>query len=180
MVSFMFIALAATNLLGITAAAPASQIRSTGVIHRIVAGSTTENGGLHFEPENVVAEVGDLVEFHFLPKNHSVVQSSFDKPCEPLANDKAVFSGFKFATMQGESKNVFTFQVSSKDPFWFYCSQTVGQHCQKGMSGVINQNFDAGKTLANYKLNSKNTVTKQPSEDPLKLQNGWIQPNMPF
>lgn len=48
------------------------------------------------------------------------------------------------------------------------------------MSGVINQNFDGDKTLANYKLNSKNAVTKQPSEDRLKSQNGWIQPNMPF
>ncbi|EAT80374.1 hypothetical protein HBI56_188350 [Parastagonospora nodorum] len=180
MVAFTSIALAATTLLGFTAAAPANQVRSTGVIHRIFAGSTTANGGLHFEPENVVAEIGDLVEFHFLPKNHTVVQSSFDKPCEPLANDKAVFSGFNFATMAGESKDVFTFQVSSKDPFWYYCSQTAGDHCQKGMSGVINQNFDGDKTLANYKLNSKNAVTKQPSEDLLKSQNGWIQPNMPL
>jgi plastocyanin len=180
MVVFTTIVLAATTLLSLTTAAPANQIRSTGIIHRIFAGSTTSNGGLHFEPENVVAEIGDLVEFHFMPKNHSIVQSSFDKPCEPLANDKAVFSGFNFATMQDESKNVFTFQVQNKDPFWFYCSQIAGDHCQKGMSGVINQNFDGDKTLANYKLNSKNTVTKQPSQDPLKSQNGWIQPNMPL
>jgi hypothetical protein len=48
------------------------------------------------------------------------------------------------------------------------------------MSGVINQNFDGDKTLAKYKENSKNTVTKQPSDDILKSQGGWIQPNMPL
>jgi len=180
MVGFTSIALAATTLLGLTAAAPANQIRSTGVIHRIFAGSTTANNGLHFEPENVVAEIGDLVEFHFLPKNHTVVQSSFDKPCEPLASAAGVFSGFNFATPQGEAKDVFTFQVQNKEPFWYYCSQVVGNHCQMGMSGVINQNFDSDKTLAKYKENSKGTTTVQPNADILKSQGGWIQPNMPL
>jgi plastocyanin len=180
MVYFSNIALAATALLGLSSAAPALEVRSTGVIHRIFAGSTTANNGLHFEPENVVAEIGDLVEFHFLPKNHSVVQSSFDKPCEPLANGGGVFSGFNFATASGEAPNVFTFMVKNKDPFWYYCSQVVGTHCQKGMSGVINQNFDSQNTLAKYKEKAVNTVTKQPSADPLKSQGGWIQPNMPL
>jgi plastocyanin len=178
MVTFTTIALAATTALGFTAAAPANQVRSTGVIHRIFAGSTTANAGLHFEPENVVAEIGDLVEVHFLPKNHTIVQSSFDRPCEPLAGGAGVFSGFNFATMQGESNKTFTFQVKDKNPFWYYCSQVVGNHCQMGMSGVINQNFDGDKTLANYKINSKNTVTKQPSADILQSQGGWIEPNM--
>jgi plastocyanin len=119
MVSFIHIALAATTLLGLCAAAPAQlQVRSTGVVHRIFAGSTAANNGLHFEPENVVAEPGDLIEFHFLPKNHTVVQSSFDKPCEPLAGGEGVFSGFNFATASGEAKNVFTFMVQNKHTFW--------------------------------------------------------------
>jgi hypothetical protein len=108
------------------------------------------------------------------------VQSSFDKPCEPLASGAGVFSGFNFATQTGESKNVFTFQVQNKDPFWYYCSQTAGNHCQMGMSGVINQNFDGQATLAKYKENSKGTVTKQASVDILKSQGGWIEPNMPL
>ncbi|KAH8724631.1 Cupredoxin [Phaeosphaeriaceae sp. PMI808] len=177
MVAFTSIALAASVFVGCTMAAPANQIRSTGVIHRIFAGFN----GLNFEPDNVVAELGDLVEFHFNPKNHSVVQSSFDKPCEPLANGSGVFSGFNFATAQGEAKNVFTFQVQNKEPFWYYCSQVVGNHCQMGMAGVINRNFNSNEqTLAKYKENSKNTVTKQPSADILQSQGGWIQPNMPL
>jgi plastocyanin len=177
MVAFTSFAVAATTLLGLTVANPAAHIRTTGVTHRITAGSTTANKGLHFEPENVVAAIGDVIEFHFLPKNHSVVQSSFDKPCEPLST-ASIFSGFNFATTAGEAPNVFSFVVKDTNPFWYYCSQTAGNHCQSGMSGVINQNFDSNdKTLAKYKEMAVNTVTKQPSVDPKASQGGWISAN---
>jgi len=170
----------ATTLMGLTTALPALNTRSTGVIHRIFAGSTTANGGLHFEPENIVAEPGDLLEFRFLPKNHTVVQSSFDAPCVPLANAPGVFSGFNFNTTAGEAPNVFTVMVQDRKPFWFYCSQTVGDHCQKGMSGVVNQDFSSDKTLAAYKEKAKTAVTKQPSEDAKASLGGYIMPNMPL
>lgn len=165
------------TLLGLTTAAPNS-IPTTGVVHRITAGSTTENAGLHFEPQNVVASIGDLIEFHFLPKNHSVVQSSFGAPCEPLAGGSGVFSGFNFATTSGEADKVFTFLVENEQPFWYYCAQ--GDHCQKGMSGVINHDFSGDKTLAAYKEKAKTTVTKQPSADPLAFQGGSIVKNVPL
>ncbi|KAJ4365859.1 hypothetical protein N0V83_008481 [Neocucurbitaria cava] len=183
MVAFTPLAIAATTLLGLTSAVPAHQVRSTGITHRITAGSTTANNGLHFEPENVVAEPGDLIEFSFLPKNHSVVQSSFDEPCAPLSSSSGtttgIFSGFNFNTTAGEAPNVFTFMVKDRNPIWYYCSQTVGNHCQMGMSGVVNQNFGSGdKTLDMYKQNAKGTVTKQPSSDPHAFQGGWIEKNM--
>jgi plastocyanin len=177
MVAFTSIVVAATAMIGLTSAAP-SYAPPTGVIHRIFAGSTTANNGLHFEPENVVAEIGDLIEFHYLPKNHTMTQSSFDKPCEPLAG--GIFSGFNFATPVGESKNVFTFTVQNKEPFWYYCSQTAGNHCQMGMSGVINQNFNSPNTLTAYKAKAVGTVTKQPSANPLDFQGGKIVPNKPL
>ncbi|KAJ4348386.1 uncharacterized protein N0V89_009760 [Didymosphaeria variabile] len=179
MLAYATLAFAATTLLGLTTAAPNS-IPPTGVVHRITAGSTVENNGLHFEPQNVVAEVGDLIEFHFLPKNHTIVQSTFDKPCEPLADGPGIFSGFNFATPSGEAEKAFTFLVQSKEPFWYYCSQTVGDHCQKGMSGVINQNFDGEKTLAAYKEKAKSAVTKQPSKDKLEFRGGEIVKNVPL
>jgi plastocyanin len=158
----------------------ASQACKTGVVHRIFAGSTTANNGLHFEPENVVAEIGDIVEFHFLPKNHTVVQSSFDKPCEPLGDGSGVFSGFNFATSRGEAPDIFAFTVRSKEPFWYYCSQTVGDHCQNGMSGVINQNSNSDKTLALYKEKAKVAITRQPSVDLLAVQGGSKLSNKPL
>ena len=180
MVAITSITLSAATLISLTTAIPAQPVRYTGVIHRVFAGSTTANNGLHFEPENVVAEPGDLMEFHFLPKAHTFVQSSFDKPCEPLGGDNAIFSGFNFNTTAGEAPNVFTFMVPDKNPIWYYCSQPNGNHCQKGMSGVINQNFNSNKTLAKYKDNAVNTVTKQPSTDPLASQVGMILPNVPI
>ncbi|KAF2011642.1 hypothetical protein BU24DRAFT_426727 [Aaosphaeria arxii CBS 175.79] len=177
MIAITSIIAASAAIIGLTSAAPANA-PTTGVVHNIFAGSTTANGGLHFEPENVVAEVGDLVTFHFQAKNHTVVQSSFDKPCEPLAGGAGFFSGFNFPTQPNtENLNVFTIQITNKDPIWYYCSQTVGDHCQKGMSGVINQNFDGDKTLAKYKENSVNTKTVQPSADIKASQGGWIHAN---
>lgn len=49
-------------------------------------------GELVFDRPNVVAGKGDTIEFTFYPMNHSVAQSTFDKPCEPL--DNGIFSGF--------------------------------------------------------------------------------------
>ena len=49
-------------------------------------------GGLVFNPEAVTADVGDLLQFSFYPKNHSVAQGSLSAPCQPLAG--GVYSGF--------------------------------------------------------------------------------------
>jgi plastocyanin len=41
-----------------------------------------------FTPETITAKPGDTVRFMFLGNNHSVVQTSFETPCKPLANGK--------------------------------------------------------------------------------------------
>ncbi|KID88507.1 extracellular serine-rich protein [Metarhizium guizhouense ARSEF 977] len=120
----------------------------TGVTHSVVAGL----GGLRFDPDNVVAEIGDIVEWHFLPQNHSLAQSSFAEPCKPLADGTGFFPGFDFATSQGQARNVFQLQVKDKKTIWYYCPQQKGNHCQQGMAGVINQNFDnPNLSLQKYK-----------------------------
>jgi plastocyanin len=88
----------------------------SGSTHTVVAGI----GGLHFDPENVVAEIGDIVEFHFLAANHSVAQSSFDKPCVPLTNpagaDITFFSGFMPTLTGSQNPNMFTIKVTDENP----------------------------------------------------------------
>ncbi|KNG52663.1 plastocyanin-like-like protein [Stemphylium lycopersici] len=174
------LALAVTTLFTLTSAMPASSIRTTGVVHRVYAGSTAANNGLHFEPENVVAAPGDVMEFHFLPKAHTLTQSSFSSPCTPLDAPDAIFSGFNFNTTEGEAENVFSFVVQHTNPIWYYCSQTNGDHCQKGMAGVINQDFSSDNTLARYKEMAKEAVTVQPSVDPTESRGGKILPNVPL
>lgn len=48
---------------------------------------------LAFEPNVVSAEVGDVLEFHFLPNNHSVVMGDFDDPCQPVKTN-GFYSGY--------------------------------------------------------------------------------------
>ncbi|KAI5460321.1 hypothetical protein BGZ63DRAFT_464480 [Mariannaea sp. PMI_226] len=118
---------------------PDTTVQRTGVTHSIVAGL----GGLHFDPDNVVADVGDVLEWHFLPANHSVAQADFDTPCAPKADGTGFFAGFNFVTANGQqAPNVFQAVVADKKPIWYYCPQTKGNHCQMGMVGAVNQNFD--------------------------------------
>lgn len=70
--------------LGLASAAPTATtgtgssktVTLTGVTHSVVAG----RAGLHFDPENVVAEVGDVVEWHFLPKNRKCSSAPLFQP----------------------------------------------------------------------------------------------------
>ena len=118
--------------------------------------------GLNYEPSNVVAQVGDIVQFQFLPKNHTVTQSNFDKPCEPLTDAATgaitgFNSGFNFAIAEGVNKDVFQIVIEDSKPIWYYCAQTKGNHCQMGMVGAINQNFDSDKTLSVFKESAMKT-----------------------
>lgn len=72
-----------------TATATASASSST---HTVEVGED----GLSFVPNTTTAAVGDTIVFKFYPQNHTVTQSSFEKPCEPLSST-SFFSGF-FAT----------------------------------------------------------------------------------
>jgi len=46
-------------------------------------------------PNNITAEAGETVNFHFFPGNHSFAQSSFYALCVPIiTNQTPVFIGF--------------------------------------------------------------------------------------
>lgn len=94
-----------------------------------------ENEKLEFVPESLKAAVGDTVEYQFFSKNHSVVQSRFDKPCQPL--EDGFFSGFvPTSSPKKSSRTTFTINIKDTKPRWVYCSQ--GNHCQSGMVHGIN------------------------------------------
>jgi len=117
--------------------------------HMVVAGKD----GLTFEPNNVKAAVGDTVTFKFWPKNHSVAQAAFAKPCEPLAN--GFWSGF-IPSADKAAATTFTYEVKNASaPVWFYCTQ--GMHCQGGMVGAINAPT-SGNTIEKFVENSKNAT----------------------
>lgn len=131
------------------------------------------NGSLTFSPNDIKAEMGSFVQFQFNPKNHSVVQSTFDAPCMPMsismpnASANAFFSGFMPAAAAGNgSKLTYTIQITDTKPLWFYCSQ--GKHCQAGMVGAINAYVFLSTPLSSVTLTSASQCLHRP-EDPRRL-----------
>lgn len=107
------------------------------MVHVVKVGSM--NGSITFTPNDLKAKVGEMVQFQFAPKNHSVVQSTFDAPCQPISensNNKGLFSGYMPVEASAETAPTWTIQVANETPMWLYCSQ--GKHCQNGMVMVIN------------------------------------------
>jgi len=104
---------------------------------------------LSYNPNTVTAAVGDTVTFTFAPKNHTVTQSSFAAPCQPLAG--GVSSGFQPVAANATQVPSFTITVNVTTPLWFFCEQTG--HCEQGMVFAINptanKTFDAFQATAN-------------------------------
>ncbi|KIO22715.1 hypothetical protein M407DRAFT_50400, partial [Tulasnella calospora MUT 4182] len=99
--------------------------------HDVIVGGAA---GLVYTPNQVHAEVGDRVKFHFQFKNHTVTQSSFYEPCEPL---KGGFdSGFMPVAMDDKKGPTFTIKVKDENPIWVHCEQV--DHCPSGMVFAVN------------------------------------------
>ncbi|CCO31626.1 hypothetical protein BN14_05673 [Rhizoctonia solani AG-1 IB] len=49
--------------------------------HKVTVGA---EGKLNYDPEYIHAKVGDYIKFEFHPKNHTVTESSFAKPCSAI------------------------------------------------------------------------------------------------
>ncbi|KAL2262261.1 hypothetical protein VTK26DRAFT_1943 [Humicola hyalothermophila] len=111
--------------------------------------------GLTFDPNVIHAHEGDVIEFRFWPRNHSVVAGDFHDGCRPARREgDGFFSGF-FPTEPGTvNDQVFRVTVTHTGPVPVYCSQNNGQHCRNGMVAVINP---AGRfTLEAYAALARN------------------------
>jgi plastocyanin len=123
-----------------------------------VGGLDTSSGTptpiLRFNPDFVNAAVGDVVEFIFKQKNHSVVQTSFGNVCHPLlGDDHAPVFASQFYPVANDATEFPTTTYTVQDashPLWFYCSQN--SHCGKAMVFSINCPIgDAPNSLDNFK-----------------------------
>jgi plastocyanin len=116
-----------------TMSSAATQTGSSGPVHTVTVGA---DNNLAFSPNQITANAGDTVEFHFYGPKHSVAQSTFQSPCTP-ANANAFFSGPISTTGSGPNSNIWTLTVnSSTTAIWGYCA--VPSHCESGMAFVIN------------------------------------------
>jgi plastocyanin len=79
-----------------------SSLLLAGLMARAIATTipvSVGRNGLTFEPNVIHAHEGDVIEFRFWPRNHSVVAGTFDGACRP-ASEGSFYSGF-FPTQQG-------------------------------------------------------------------------------
>jgi len=127
-----FAALAAAQ--GNSTTPPPPQQSGDTLVHAVWVGNP--NGDLVFTPETINAKVGEMVQFQFYPRNHSVARSTFDNPCAPVGGANGFFSSFMPVDAASDEQPVFTIEVKDENPIWFYCG--TGNHCQQGMVGVIN------------------------------------------
>ena len=105
--------------------------------HVVRVGSLS--GDLTFMPSTLAAAAGDMIQFQFAPKNHSVVQSTFDQPCQPSklhSNITGLYSGYIPVAANSPMTATWTIKVNDTKPLWLYCSQA--KHCQNGMVMVVN------------------------------------------
>ncbi|PPQ74708.1 hypothetical protein CVT26_007559 [Gymnopilus dilepis] len=96
-------------------------------------------GKLAYDPEFVLANPGDTINFVFNPKNHTVTQSSFNTPCVALPDGAT--TGFVPVAAGTTPLPTRQFVVpNTNGPLWFYCQQTG--HCGQGMVFAINPPAD--------------------------------------
>ncbi|KAF3766574.1 Cupredoxin [Cryphonectria parasitica EP155] len=133
-------------------------------IQVVTVGSS--NGSLTYSPDSVQAAVGDMVQFQFVAANHTVTQSTFDQPCQPISlfstNVTGFHSGFMPVAAGGSNIPTYTIQVNNTTPIWVYCAQA--RHCESGMVMVINENTaaNASRSLANFKSLASGATTVTP------------------
>ncbi|KAL2143644.1 hypothetical protein VTI28DRAFT_10151 [Corynascus sepedonium] len=124
------------------------------------------NGNLKFSPEKLVAQPGEWVQFQFQAGNHTVTQSTFDQPCQPIgmhSNVTGFHSGYvPVAASAAEGMYpTYSIQINDTKPIWLYCAQ--GKHCENGMVMVINESpANASRTLENYKSLAAGATTVAP------------------
>ncbi|KAL1612234.1 hypothetical protein SLS60_000458 [Paraconiothyrium brasiliense] len=124
---------------------------------------------LGYSPESITANVGDMVQFVFMQKNHTATQSTFAEPCKameggkdsgfmPNADGKAgVTWNVTVETADPQCKQCTinrTFELAANSRQGFYCKQST--HCGVGMVFAINAATTGDKTMAVFKNNAIN------------------------
>jgi len=147
-----------TSLAVVLASALAASAQTT---HQITVGG---NGTVTYDPANITAAIGDVVNFVFMSKNHTVTQSLFADPCSQFMNTSIadptkqnLTSGFMFVPANATTFPTFAIQITQLAPFWFFCEQTG--HCGKGMVGSINANESSANTYDAFKAKAIATAS---------------------
>lgn len=127
--------------------------------------AVAQNGSLTYLPDKLSPSAGDFVQFQFHAGNHTVTQSTFPQPCQPVgmnSNVTGFHSGFMpvAASASQGMLPTYTIRINDTRPLWIYCA--TGPHCQRGMVMVLNEPNDGVRTLAAYKAAAAQATTVVP------------------
>ncbi|KAL9620884.1 MAG: hypothetical protein Q9160_004666 [Pyrenula sp. 1 TL-2023] len=127
---------------------------------------------LRFDPpflQNI--KRGSIVHFDFRAANHTLTESTFDKPCTKLVADGTIDTNFDHANKDDvPNLKPFDFTFPDDKPRYFYCKQANGTpngHCGKGM--VFALNVDQNR-FNDFKKNAEATLPKVKGRAP---ELGW-------
>ncbi|KAK9470756.1 Cupredoxin [Dipodascopsis tothii] len=130
----------------LVALAALAGVSSAATVHQVKVGES----GYAYVPSSITAKVGDYVEFSFYYGTHSIAQSDYSSPCQPLEdtnNTLGLYSGLVTPDSDSGYAPTYTIRINNTDPIWFYCAEAY--HCQSGMTGVINPP-SSGDSLDDY------------------------------
>jgi hypothetical protein len=113
--------------------------------------------GLTFKPNQLNANIGDTIVFHFHTVNHTLTRSSLEKPC---VSSGKFDSGFNQYNPAERNDLILVITVDSLDPQWFFCRQLkLYSHCHAGMVFAINP----GNEMDNFIRNAVTQSSVLPS-----------------
>ena len=127
--------------------------------HHVEVG--TFNGKVQFVPDQLDADIGDVILYDFLAKSHSLTQSDFHTPC-------TYNGGFNTGLNQPNPNNitglhVIPLEVTTKSPQWFYCEQPgPPNHCGLGMVFGLNPAGKMDQFIQNAIAQNGNLTTTSP------------------
>ncbi|KAJ6606455.1 hypothetical protein DFH09DRAFT_9341 [Mycena vulgaris] len=122
----------------------------------VVVGGT---GVIAYTPNFVTANVGDVIQFTFKQKNHTITQSTLASPCSPM--DGGFDSGFIPVAADETDFPLAQLTVKDTKPIWVYCKQAG--HCAQGMVFAVNPADKFGAFQAAATGNASPAATSAPA-----------------
>jgi len=123
--------------------------------------TSAPGGPLQYFPPTANVSKGSVVTFRFygVANNHSVTQSSFSSPCQPLSGG---FDSGLIYLPPGIKSGFPEWNLTITDdstPIWFYCKQLIpGPHCTSGMVGAINAPTSGNNTYSSFSSAAKSST----------------------
>jgi plastocyanin len=113
-----------------------------------------------FEPQQITAQKGDIVNFMFAGGNHTVTQSSFLNPCAWQFNTATQQNGFNSGFVPYDASTgqigVYSLEITqTENPIWIFCGRPP--HCKSGMFGAINPPATGNRTFEQFAANVQTT-----------------------